>query len=236
MRLWKISLGMALWALSISSQGGLTVSQVISKLEQNFEQTKTYQAKFEQEVRSEQFGRSLSRGKGEVYYSKPGKMHWHYTEPEEHFYIMDGKTLWDYLPSAKQVLEVPIDEALSSNLPKSFLFGMTKISEQFEVSFAPKEHQTKDSYRLVLVAKKEQDRIILGTMELLVEAKTFLVKEAKLRDSLGNENLLRFSEIKVNPKIDEKMFTFKPKEGVSVLQAPSIKDALKENNGANKKQ
>jgi len=236
MRLRKITLGLALSVLSISSPAELTVSQLIYRLEQNFEQIKTYQAKFEQEVRSEQFGRSLSKGKGEVYYSKPGKMHWHYTEPEEHFYITDGKTLWDYLPSVKQVLEVPIDEALSSNLPKSFLFGMAKISEQFEVSFAPQEQQSKDSYRLVLVPKKEQDRIIFGGIELLVEAKTFLVKEVKLRDSLGNENLLRFSEIKVNPKIDERMFRFKAKEGVGVLRAPSINDALKENNGANKKQ
>lgn len=199
-------------------KAGLTVEQVVNKLDANFEGIKTYQANFEQEVKSEQFGRSLTKGSGEVFYSKPGKMVWRYNQPEEHWYITNGQILWDYLPSMKQVMELKLDEALSGKLPKSFLFGMAKVSEQFNVAFAPNTESAKDgNYYLILTPKKEEERLVLGTLELTVDAKTFLVKEARLKDSLGNENLLKFSAIKVNPKIDEKMFTFKVPPGVEKI-------------------
>lgn len=208
-----------------SIRSALSVEQVVKKLDQNFESIKTYQANFEQEIRSQQFGRSLTKGSGQVFYSKPGKMVWHYTAPEEHWYITDGKLLWDYLPSAKQVMELKLDQALSSNLPKSFLFGMTKISEQFNADFASGWENAKDrNYHLVLTPKKEEDQILLGTIELLVDAKSFLVQEARLRDSLGNENVLKFSGIKVNPKIDEKMFSFKIPPDVEKITPGKSKD------------
>jgi hypothetical protein len=88
-------------------------TQVVQKLETNFEGIKSYQARFEQEVKSEQFGRSLTKGSGELFYVKPGKMVWHYNQPEEHWYITNGQIFWDYLPSMKQVMEITLDQAQS---------------------------------------------------------------------------------------------------------------------------
>ncbi len=205
-----------------SARAELTLDQVVSKLEANFAGIKTYSAKFEQEVKSTQFGKNLTTGSGELFYEKPGKMVWHYQAPEEHWYITNGQFFWDYLPSVKQVLEMKLDQALSSNLPKAFLFGMAKLSDQFTVAFDPAQKDAKDgNYRLVLTPKQDEDKIMLGTMSLLVDGKTFLVKEAKLRDSLGNENFLRFTDTKMNPKIDAKMFDFKIPAGVEKIVPPA---------------
>jgi len=213
------------------------LEEVVAKLEENYRQIKTYSARFEQEVRNQQFGRLLSRGQGELYYSKPGKMVWHYTEPEEHWYITNGKTFWDYLPSVKQVLVMSVDEALSSNIPKSFLFGMGELKKDFDISFDPNSSQPSAGlFSLKLVPKKERDRLILGTIILKVDDKSFLVKEASLIDQLGNENILRFKDIKVNPKIDEKIFEFKVPEGVEVIHPPKEKsiENLEKKSSSNK--
>ena len=203
------------------SAAGLPLEQVVQKLEANFDSIKSYSAKFEQEVRSASFGKSLTKGSGELFYAKPGKMVWHYQAPEEHWYITNGQIFWDYLPSVKQVLEMKLDQALSSNLPKSFLFGMARLSDQFIIAFDPAQESAKDGdYRLLLTPKQDEDRIVLGTMSLVVDGKSFLVKEARLRDSLGNENFLKFSETRVNPKLDQKMFEFKIPAGVEKIEPP----------------
>lgn len=194
----------------------LSAEQIVQKLEENFATINTYQAKFDQEIRSESFGRSLTKGSGEILYAKPGKMVWHYLKPEEHWYITDGKTFWDYLPSANYVMELKLDQAIPGNLPKGFLFGMAKISDQFSSALSPLQNDNQD-YLLILIPKKEEDRILLGSLELLVDRKNFLVKEAKLRDSLGNENHLKFMNIKINQKIDQKIFNFKIPKGTQKI-------------------
>jgi len=103
------------WLLN-SASSSQELKMVISRLEDNYNKIKTYSAQFEQEVSQSQFARTISQGRGELFYSKPGKMVWHYTEPEEHWYITDGKTFWDYLPSLKQVLVLSIDQNLKSGL------------------------------------------------------------------------------------------------------------------------
>jgi outer membrane lipoprotein carrier protein len=210
------------WAMLGASAGaGLSLEQVTARLEQNFAGINTYQARFEQEVLSEQFGKVISKGRGELRYMKPGKMWWHYEQPEERYYITDGKVLWDYLPSYKQAMKMKLDEVLSSSLPKSFLFGMGKLEEQFEMAFAPDQADSNpEFYHLLLNPKKEQDRVVIGTVELFIDPKTFLVKEARLKDAVGNQNILRFSEIKVNVPMSAKIFSFTPGKGVEVIAAP----------------
>jgi outer membrane lipoprotein carrier protein len=200
------------------AQTSLTLDQVVSGLDDNFQKISAYQASFTQEITSEQFGKTISKGAGELSYSKPGKMAWRYTSPEQHLYITDGKTLWDYAPASKQAMKMKLDEALSSNLPKSFLFGMGKLKDQFDLSFAADQAKDKVSvYHLLLTPKKEEDRAALGVIELFVDAKTMLVQEAITKDLMGNQNILRFSNIKVNPRIDPKIFVFTPGKDVEVL-------------------
>jgi outer membrane lipoprotein-sorting protein len=148
-------------------------------------------------------------------------MAWRYAAPEEHWYIMDGKVFWDYLPATKQAMMLKLDDALSSNLPRSFLFGMGKLSSEFDIVFHP-DQARKDPkvFRLVLTPKREQDKIMIGILELSIDPKTFLVAQAKLKDAMGNESTMTFSEIKINPKIDAKVFVFTPPKGVEVIKAP----------------
>jgi len=220
-RFAAVVLAIASAAQAALAQNSISLEQVVARLDENFAGINTYQAKFEQEILSEQFDKTISKGAGELRYSKPGKMWWHYTKPEQRYYITDGKLLWDYLPSYQQAMKMKLDEALSSNLPKSFLFGMGKLKDQFEIAFAPDQAKTNpEVYHLLLNPRKDQDRAIIGTVELFVDPKTFLVQQAKLKDAMGNQNTLRFSEIKVNAQVPNKIFSFTPAQGVEVIQAP----------------
>src|SRR4030067_2903604 len=78
------------------AQTTLSLDQVVAKVQANYDSAKTYSAAFRQEITSPSFGRTLSEGKGEISFKKPGKMVWKYDQPEPHVYYLDGNTLYDY--------------------------------------------------------------------------------------------------------------------------------------------
>ncbi len=216
------AIGVAVSLLLLSAKP-LPLEDVISRIQRNYDKINTYQAQFTQEVSSTSFNRTISQGKGEVIYQKPGKMFWHYSEPEEHLYITDGKTLWDYLPAEKQVVVMEISEALRQSLPRAFLFGMGKLKDQFEISFhSGRITDAEGNYWLDLVPKDETERQTLGTIQFRVDPKEFLVRQAELLDALGNRNNLVFKGIRVNQKVDEKIFSFQVPQGVELIQAPAM--------------
>ncbi len=204
----------------------LPLGEVVSRLQKNYDGINSYKAGFSQEVSSTSFGRVISQGKGDVIYQRPGKMYWHYNEPEEHFYITDGKTLWDYTPSEKQVVIMDIGEVLKQNIPRTFLFGMGNLKEQFEISFhSGRITDAAGNYWLDLVPKEETDRQVLGKIQFWVDDKEFFVREVELLDALGNKNHLVFKDIKINEKVDEKIFSFVVPEGVEVVRPRAIEPA-----------
>ncbi|MFO8056507.1 MAG: outer membrane lipoprotein chaperone LolA [bacterium] len=196
--------------------GSLSLDQVIQKLQENYEKIETYQANFEQEIFSMRQGRVVSEGKGKVLYKKPGKMVWHYTEPEEHLYINEGNTIWDYSPAEQEAYRLPVEESVY----KSFLVGLGDLKEEFEISFhsGTKTNQ-KGYYQLDLVARKKEERQVLGTLTLYVDPEDFMVKSSESVDALGNTNHVVFKDIKTNIKIKDKKFQFSPPDGVKVIDS-----------------
>ena len=212
--------------LCLVSADLLPLEEVVSRLQKNYDKIDTYQAEFSQEVSSTSFGRTISQGRGRVTFQKPGKMCWQYSEPEEHHYITDGKTLWDYLPGEKQVVIMEISEVFKQAIPRAFLFGMGSLNEQFEISFhSGRIVDSAGNYWLDLVPKEEKDRQVLGRIQFRVDPKEFMVREAELLDALGNKNHLVFKDIQVNRKVDEKIFSFEAPEGVEVIKPLELESA-----------
>jgi len=208
----------------VRAEANLSLDQVVDKVQANYDQAKTYSASFRQEIVNPSFGQAISQGQGEIRFQKPGKMVWKYEKPEAHVYVLNGNTLWDFYPGQKQAIHLSLDQALIENVPKSFLFGMGKLREQFELSFhAGRPVEDDGSIKLDLAPKSEAARNALGTLVFTVAPKTFLVQEVEMTDSLGNLNHLWFENIKLNPTLDSKQFAWTPPKGVKVLSAESPK-------------
>ncbi len=205
---------------SAADKGPLSLEQVIKKLQENYEDINTYKADFEQEIFSMKQERVVSEGSGNVLYKKPGKMVWHYKEPEEHLYINEGNTIWDYSPVQKEAYRLPVHESVY----KSFLLGLGELKEDFEISFhAGSPKNRKGLYQLDLVARNKEERQVLGTLTIFVDPETFMVTSSESVDALGNTNHVAFKNIDTNVEIPDEKFEFTPPEGVKVIEseAPS---------------
>ena len=206
------------WPMVAHAQPALSLDQVVAKVQANYDSAKTYSAAFRQEITSPSFGRTLSEGKGEISFKKPGKMVWKYDQPEPHVYYLDGNTLYDYYPAQKQAVKMGLDQALAQNTPKSFLFGMGKLQAEFEISFhAGRPSEPDGSVKLDLVPRAEAARAALGALVFTVDPKEFLVREVEMTDALGNLNHLWFEKIKLNPTLDARQLRWGPPPDVKVL-------------------
>ena len=116
-------LTVALAPFALSAQKALTVEQVTSKLDENFKGISTYRAKFEQEVKSEQFAKTLSEGSGELFFPSPARWPGNTAIRKSTCMSRTAKSS-GIAPSSQAGHEDEMDAALASGLPKTFLFGI----------------------------------------------------------------------------------------------------------------
>jgi outer membrane lipoprotein carrier protein len=165
------------------------------------------------------FNKSLNQtiqARGTVYLRKGGKLRWEYTDPTPQEIVSDGKTLWVYTPTLNQVNTGPAPEALSGPAG-SFLAGLGKIREHFEVRFVnpaqPKDADGK--VRLDLTPKHPLPT--LARLILAVDPQEFLARKAVVYDQFENTVTMTFTKIMVNSGIPDKLFTFVPPKGVATV-------------------
>jgi outer membrane lipoprotein carrier protein len=192
-----------------------SLDDVISDVEAAYGKLVDLKAEFVQSA----FNKSLNQtiqARGTVYLRKGGKLRWEYTDPTPQEIVSDGKTLWVYTPTLNQVNTGPAPEALSGPAG-SFLAGLGKIREHFEVRFVnPAQPKDADgNVRLDLTPKHPLPT--LARLILAVDPQEFLARKAVVYDQFENTVTMTFTKIMVNSGIPDKLFTFVPPKGVATV-------------------
>jgi len=189
-----------------------SVPDLVKRLQERYDSTAGFRADFTQEVESATLGQKVE-SRGTVVFKKPGRMRWEFTEPPQTL-VSDGKFFWFYQPAEKQVLKTPFQQAFTSTTPASFLLGVGRLDQDFNITLAG---ETADSYQLRLTPKKDPEAI--GLLDLVVSAKTFDILQATITDPLGNVTRLHFSNIDRKAALDDTLFQFTAPPGVDVIDA-----------------
>src|SRR5919109_184194 len=111
-----------------------SVDDIVKRLQERYDSTQGFRADFTQEVESATLGQKVE-SRGTVVFKKPGRMRWEFTEPQQTL-VSDGKFFWFYQPAEKQVLKTPFQQAFSSTTPASFLLGVGRLDQDFNVSLS----------------------------------------------------------------------------------------------------
>ena len=65
---------------------------------------------------------------GTVLFKRPGLMRWEYESPEQKLFIVDGKTVWFYVPYDHTVTKAPVKESSDWRTPLALLTGKVELS------------------------------------------------------------------------------------------------------------
>lgn len=181
----------------------------VDKLKRFIAATRSGQADFTQVVLNSN-GERLQSASGTMQFIRPGKFRWEYRKPYEQLIVGDGNKFWLYDVDLEQVTVKKLDAALGSS-PAALLSGSNEIERGFVLQdlgerngldwleAVPKTHDTSfESIRMAFDADSS-----LAVMEL--------------RDNFGQDTVLRFSNLKRNPRLAASLFKFTPPPGADVL-------------------
>lgn len=187
---------------------------IVARVQARFDEMVDMRADVRQEVFLASLGRSESMS-GTVWFKKPGRMSWDLRGEESQLIVADGEHLWFYQPADQQVLKAKLETVFRSNTPVSFLMGVGRIADDFDVTI---KETTAEVFALELDPKRSNGD--LGRLELVVERASFDVREARVIDPVGNVTRLEFSNLERNAGIPDERFTFVVPAGVDVVEAP----------------
>ena len=189
----------------------LTLTEIVVRLQTRYQEAQGFQADFVQEVASATLGYTLT-SEGQVFFNKPGKMRWDFRQPEQ-LLVSDGMFLWLYQAAEKQVVKTPFHQAFRSHTPISFLTGVGRLEEDFEIRLRETTDQT---YVLSLDSKHDAEAV--GQLTLAVDAATFDIVRATVSDPLGNITRLRFTNITRNIPLPDSLFQLSIPDGVDIVE------------------
>jgi chaperone LolA len=181
----------------------------IDKLKTFVAATRSAQAEFTQEL-LDQNGKRIQIASGVMQFKRPGKFRWSYQEPYEQLIVGDGKKFWLYDADLNQVTVRKLDAALGSS-PAALLSGRNEIERGFKLR-EDGRHEGLEWLR----AKPRGQESSFEKIRMAFDARSNLVV-MELTDMYGHKTVLRFSEMKRNPKISKKQFRFTPPKGADVI-------------------
>lgn len=173
-----------------------------------YEKTQSVRANFHQTVTDRQ-GRKVQEVHGTMQLKRPNKFRWDYNKPYEQQIISDGKQVWLYDTELAQVTVRDTTKALGSS-PAALLAGGKAIEETFSLS----NTNNKDTLNWVSAQPKDKES---GFEKILLGFKDDQIQEMTLLDSFGHHTKIVFTNVEVNPSLNEKSFLFKVPKGVDVV-------------------
>lgn len=180
----------------------------MSNVKAFYQQTQSVRASFHQIVTDRQ-GRKIQEVDGEMQLKRPNKFRWDYSKPYEQQIISDGKQVWLYDTDLAQVTVNTLRQSIGSS-PAALLAGDANIDKSFRLTNASR----KDELEWVSASPKDKES---GFDKILMGFKDNKIQALSLIDSFGHTTNITFSNVEVNPTLDEKNFLFKPPQGVDVV-------------------
>lgn len=150
---------------------------------------------------------------GTMQVKRPGQFRWETTSPARQLIVTSGKTVWIYDPDLEQAVRQNLDEQVG-NTPALLLSGQPgTIMKSFRVT------QPNVSEPYFVLYPKNEDGVFesLGLRFSSNSAGQSAPLQMVLKDSLGQQTTINFSNVTLNPALNSSVFNFTPPKGTDVI-------------------
>jgi outer membrane lipoprotein carrier protein len=143
---------------------------------------------------------------------KPGRMRWDYTDPIGKFFLSDGKNLYLYTPSSRQVDKMKIKESEDMRVPLAFLLGKLNFQKEFQ------DFQSRQEGALTWIsARPKSDNLPYTKVEFAVNP-DYQIRRLLVTGYDRSVVDFDFAQEKLNPPLDAKLFRFQMPAGAKLVE------------------
>lgn len=162
------------------------------------------------QVTLDKSGKPAQTSSGKFYLSRPGKFRWNYQKPFVQEIVSNGGKVWFYDADLEQVTVKQLDDSLGST-PALLLTGQIDIEEKFTL----REQGEDEGMNWVKLSPKNEES---GFKYILIGLERDQLGGMELSDNFGQLTRIYFSNIQINPKLEEALFNFKAPKGADVFE------------------
>ena len=147
---------------------------------------------------------------GQFYLCRPGIFRWNYQKPFAQEIVSNSEKVWFYDVDLEQVTSKPLDDSLGAT-PALLLTGQVNIDEKFNLEEQGKD----DDLNWIRLSPKNEES---GFKYILIGLNHGQLGGMELSDNFGQMTRIYFSNIKLNPVLNDTLFDFKPPKNVDVFE------------------
>lgn len=170
--------------------------------------TKTLTSRFKQVVLDD-MERVKQTSEGLFYLSRPGKFRWYYQKPFIQEIVSNSGKVWFYDADLEQVTIKKLDKSMGAT-PALLLSGEVDIEKEFTLE---SQGESEDLKWIKLIPKNEESTF----KYVLIGLNDGVLGGMELSDNFGQLTRIYFSDVKINPELEEKEFIFTVPEGADVF-------------------
>lgn len=174
---------------------------------------RTFQAEFEQKVHDES-GKVIDFSAGTLTLERPNHFRWEVKKAFPQIIVADGDHLWTYEVDLEQVT-IQNQSVIVGSSP---LLLLTSDEKDLEKSYDFALSRNKDNpENLLFILKPKLEESVFESVQVLV--KNNKIVELLMSDSLGQSTSVKFTQVKMNKKIDVALFRLDIPKGVDVVDS-----------------
>lgn len=185
----------------------VTAADLIKAVETKYHSVTSLKASFTQISRNAVFGDETVSGTITV--KRPTKMRWEFGKDK--LFVTDGVTLWIYTVADKQVIQYD-DLSSGRSTAESLLGSLDKLTTMFKITVVSSD-ATGSVLDMLPLEEGQFKRVRLALDGAMV------LKQVVITDTFDNVTEMNFSNVLLNPTVDDALFTFSVPAGVDVVRA-----------------
>jgi outer membrane lipoprotein carrier protein len=182
-------------------------------------QVTNLRADFVQRLRDAMLGTDET-SRGEFLQQRPNKVAMRWREPAGDLLVVDGQTLWVYLPSSTpgQVVRSDI-QGRPGQSPDVVAEFLERPRERFTITFQRSEPVGSRMADVLRFVPKEPANAPYRRVDIWVDRQDALPRQVEISEVSGAVRRITFDRLRANTSIPARMFTFTPPAGVRVVDA-----------------
>ncbi|MDD2760599.1 MAG: outer membrane lipoprotein chaperone LolA [Methylomonas sp.] len=181
----------------------------IDQLKAFLKASASFSADFKQ-VTLNKAGQASQTSTGQFYLRRPGKFRWNYQKPFAQEIVSNAGKVWFYDADLEQVTVKQLDDSLGST-PALLLTGQVDLDEKFVLE----EQGNDDDLNWIRLSPKNEES---GFKYILIGLNHGQLGGMELSDNFGQLTRIYFSNIKLNPALNDGLFNFTPPKNADVFE------------------
>jgi outer membrane lipoprotein carrier protein len=216
------SAGILVAAAALHAESFVHPSDVARQMQNKFKSLKAYQADFTLNIKDSNKTKVSS---GLATYGEGGKLNFTFNQPAGDIIVSNGQMLFVYVARLRAVGKQPLkskDKDGKSLYGAGSAEGLSNLFRRYHYRFdKPEQPREVEGGRYFILDLKEKE--ISGGYDkitLFVNSESYLIEKMRASSPSGRVVELSFSNIRLNPPVDAKLFQFKDPDNAKIVDNP----------------